>query len=84
MDALTADVADQLVETPARAGRRFATLKLSCDPRPEPDRPAAHSLLADAEAALSRKFLEIAKTECEAEVEPERVPDDFGRKPFAA
>jgi hypothetical protein len=59
-------------------------LKLSCDLRPEHDRPAAHSLVADADAALSRKFPDIAKTECEAEVEPERVGDNFGRKPFAA
>jgi hypothetical protein len=48
--------------------------------RPEPARPAAHSLLADAEAALSWKFLDIAQAQREAEAEPDRVLTDGCRE----
>lgn len=80
VDALTADAADYLAGSPARRGRCSASLEIGRDLWPEPDRPAAHGLVAGTDPALSQQLLDIPKTEYEAEVEPDRVPDHISRK----
>ena len=69
IDALTADVADHLVEMPSRRRRRSAAHESGGDLRTELDRPASHGLMADADPALSQQFFDVAKAEGETEVE---------------
>ena len=77
---LTADVANHLVEMPARRRRRSAALEFGGDLRTELDRPAAHGLLADTDSPLSQQLFDVPKTQGETEVEPDRMTDHIGWK----
>src|SRR3954447_11765656 len=46
-------------------------------------RPLPHGFMADDDAAGSQHLLDHAQAEREAEIEPNRVADDLGRKPVA-
>src|SRR4051812_13416788 len=47
---------------------------------PELQDPATDGLVRGLDAALGQEFLDIAVAEREAQIEPDRVPDDFGRE----
>jgi hypothetical protein len=46
--------------------------------------PAAHRLVADGDPALGEDLLDVPEAEREAEVEPDRMGDHFGRERVAA
>ena len=46
--------------------------------------PAPHRLVGDVEPALGQQILDVAVAQGEAEIEPDRVLDDLGRKAMAA
>ena len=64
------DLADHLVQVPARRRRGPATLQAPRNLGAELDRPAADRLVADIDPALSQQILDVAKTEREAEIQP--------------
>jgi hypothetical protein len=80
--ALTADVHHHLIQMPARARRRTAPLQIASNLRAELDRPATDGLITDVDAALRQQFFDVAKVRCEAEIEPNPVADNIGRKPM--
>jgi hypothetical protein len=46
--------------------------------------PTPHRFIGDVEPALGQQFLHVAVAQREAEIEPDRVLDDLGRKTMAA
>jgi hypothetical protein len=49
----------------------------------ELERPLSHGLVADDDAAGREHLLDRAPTQREAKIQPDRVADDFRRKPLA-
>lgn len=45
--------------------------------------PSSDRFVGDVDTALRQKILDVAKTQLEPEVEPDRMCDDLGRKPVA-
>src|SRR6266446_4511823 len=52
--------------------------------RAELQHPTPHRFIGDVEPALGEQFLYVAVAQREAEIEPDRVLDDLGRKTMAA
>ena len=52
--------------------------------RAELQHPTPHRFIGDVEPALGEQFLHVAVAQREAEIEPDRVLDDLGRKTMAA
>ncbi len=70
-----ADLADHFVQMPS-AGRGGApAAKIGGDERPKLVHPAADRLAADRDPAPRHHFLNVAKAQCEAEIEPDGVPE---------
>jgi hypothetical protein len=61
-------------------GSTFAQVR--CDHRSEMIHPAPDGLISD--PAFRQQIFDVAETQREAEIEPDRVLDDFGRKAIAA
>ena len=78
---LAADLADHLVQMPARRRRHPAPLQAPGELGPELDRPAPDRLVADVDAALGEQLLNVPKAEREAEIQPHRMADYVRRKP---
>jgi hypothetical protein len=57
--------------------------KVARDSRPEFQHPSADSLVSDLKTALRQQILDITVAQGEAQVEPDRVPDDDWRKAVA-
>jgi hypothetical protein len=49
----------------------------------ELERPLPHALVADDDAARGQHLLDHAQAEGKAEIQPNRMADDLGRKPVA-
>ena len=54
------------------------------DHRPEVVEPAAHGFLRDRDPALREQILDVTKTECEPEIEPNRLMYDLRREPISS
>src|SRR4051812_11404748 len=65
------------------ARARQPTADLISERLAEFQRPLSHALVADDDAARGQHFLDHAQAEREAEIKPNRVTDDLGRKPVA-
>src|SRR6516165_7579674 len=52
--------------------------------RAELQHPTPHRFIGDVELALGEQFLHVAVAQRKAEIEPDRVLDDLGRKTMAA
>jgi len=79
---LAGDADHDLVEMPDVAKARALSPEPACVVRSELSGPAAHRLLGDNDAALQH-FLDQAKAQGEAEIQPHRMRDDRGRKTMA-
>ena len=73
-----------LVEMPAIARPRATLAQPSRDRGTEFQHPTPYRFVGDVEPALGQQFLDIAVAQGEAEIEPDRVLDDLGRKTMAA
>ncbi len=67
-----------LIEVPMIAGLRAGTAQIGGDDRPELQEPAAHGLVGDIQAPLGEHLLNIAVTQSEPGVQPDRMADDIG------
>ncbi len=65
-----------LVEMPARRWPRTATAKFAGEQRPEFQDPAPHCFVGDIQSTLSEQILDVAITEGETNIEPNRLSDD--------
>jgi hypothetical protein len=81
---LAGDAHYHLVQMPAIVRPRTALTKPSCDDGTEFQQPTPHRFVRDVETTLGQQFLDIAVAQGEAEIEPNRVPDDLGREAMAA
>ncbi len=79
----TANLEEDLVKTPS-AGM-FAPTPSDAPgvDTAELEDPWSDCFVGDVEAALRHEILDVAKTQLEPEVEPDRMRDDLGRKPVA-
>ena len=77
------DAHHHLVEMPAIARPRATPTQPSRDPRTELQHPAPHRFVGDVEPSFGQELLDIAIAQSEAEIEPDRVLDDLGRKAMA-
>src|SRR6516162_7935869 len=73
-----------LVQMPAIAWPRPTLAQPSRNRRAELQHPTPHRFIGDVEPALGQQFLHVAIAQREAEIEPDRVLDDLGRKTMAA
>src|SRR5713226_7556809 len=70
---------DHLIEMPLTLWCRSPAPKVARDSRPELQHPSSDSLVTDLQTALRQQILDITVAQGEAQVEPDRVPDDNGR-----
>ena len=74
------DPNNHLIEVPSRA-RAWAPLpQLARDQRAEFQHLAPHLFIGDAEPTLGEQFLHVSVAQGEAEIKPDRVLNDLGRK----
>jgi hypothetical protein len=69
---------------PGRMGFGSMFAQVRCDHRSEMIDPAPDGLIGDRDPAFRQQIFGVAETQREAEIEPDRVLDDFGRKAIAA
>src|SRR5215471_4636503 len=81
---LASDPNHHLVEVPAIAGPRTAAAKPSRDHRAEFQHPTPDGFVGDVEPPLGEEFLDVTIAQREAQVEPDRMLDDYRRKAVAA
>jgi hypothetical protein len=81
---LPGDPNDHLVEVPSRARARAALPQLARDQRAEFQHPAPHRFIGDLEPALGKQFLHVSVAQREAEIKPDPVLNDLGRKAMTA
>jgi hypothetical protein len=67
-----------LIEMPPRGWPRASTPKFSGEQRPELQYPSPHRFVGDIQTALRQQIFDVAIAECEADVQPNGVPDDRG------
>jgi len=72
-----------LVEVPLVSGIGQPPPDLVSEVLAELERPLPHALVADDDAARSQHLLDHAQAEGKAEIQPNRMADDLGRKPVA-
>src|SRR6185369_5805951 len=72
-----------LIQVPLVAGTGQPAADLVRERLAELERPLAHGLVADGDAAGGQQLLDHPQAEREAEVEPDRVADDLRREPVA-
>jgi hypothetical protein len=72
-----------LIEMPPIMRHRPSAPEVLRDRRPEFQYPSSDGLVADVKPALRQQVLDIAIAQCEAKVEPNRVPDDIWREAVA-
>src|ERR1700761_6026213 len=72
-----------LVEVPLVSGIGQPPPNLVGEVLAELERPLPHALVADDDAARSQHLLDHAQAEGKAEIQPNRMADDLGRKPVA-
>jgi hypothetical protein len=63
------------------SGTPFAQIRR--DHRPEMVHPAANRLVGDRNPALGEQIFDVAKAQCEPEIEPDRLLNDLGREPVS-
>jgi hypothetical protein len=73
-----------LVQMPSIAWPRPTPAQPSRNRRGERRHPTPHRFIGDVEPAIREQFLHVAVAQLETEIEPDRVPDDLGRKTMAA
>ena len=78
------DPDDHLAEVPSRARAWAGLPQLARDQRAEFQHPAPHRFIGDVEPTLGEHFLHISVAQGEAEIKPDRVLNDLGRKAMAA
>src|SRR5664279_2914137 len=66
---------------PGHVGLRSAFAQVRCDHCPEMVHPAPNGLVGDHDAALRQQIFDVAKAQCEPEIEPDRLLDDLRREP---
>src|SRR5258708_39039096 len=81
---LAGDPPHHLVQTPSIAGSRPMLAQLSRDRGAKLQHPAPHRFIGEVEPTLGEQFLDVAVAQGEAEIEPDCVLDDLGRKAVAA
>src|SRR6516162_525861 len=69
---------------PSIAWPRPTLAQPSRNRRAELQHPTPHRFIGDVEPALGEQFLHVAVAQREAQIEPDRVLDDLGRKTMAA
>jgi Hsp20/alpha crystallin family len=69
---------------PVRMGIGSTFAQVRCDHRSEMIHPAPDGLIGDRDPAFRQQIFDVAETQREAEIEPDRVLDDFGREAIAA
>jgi hypothetical protein len=69
---------------PGRVGFGSAFAQVRRDHRPEMVHPAPDGLIGDHDPAFRQQIFDVAETQREPNIEPDRVLDDFGRKEVAA
>ena len=77
---LAGDPHHHLVQMPSVARPRATPTQPSRDRGTEFQHPAPHRLVGDFEPSFGQQFLDIAVAQGEAEIQPNRVLDDLGRK----
>ena len=77
---LARDANDHLVEVPAIARPRTALPQPSCNPGPEFQNPAPYRLIGNIEATLGEELFDVAIAQCEPEIKPDSVLDDWRRE----
>jgi hypothetical protein len=82
--AYTGDPDHHLVQMPSIAWPRPTLAQPSRNRRAELQHPTPHRFIGDIEPALGEQFLHVAVAQRKAEIEPDRVLDDLGRKTMAA
>jgi len=80
---LARDRQHDLIEVPLVSGCGQTTPDLVGKVLPKLQRPLAHRLVADHDAACSKDFVHVAQAERETEVEPDREADDLGWEAIA-
>ena len=78
------DPNDHLVEVPSRARAGAALSQLARDQRAEFQHPAPHRFIGDVEPTLGEQFLYVSVAQGEAEIKPDCVLNDLGRKAMSA
>ena len=82
--AYTGDPDHHLVQMPSIAWPRPTLAQPSRNRRAELQQPTPHRFIGDVEPALGEQFFHVAVAQRKAEIQPNRVLDDFGRKAIAA
>jgi len=77
---LASDFNDDLVQMPNISQRMLSTPKMSSDLWSEFDSPSPARFVRNVNTAFEEHFLNFTQAEIEANVEPDRVGDDFGRE----
>jgi hypothetical protein len=81
---LPGDPDDHLIEVPSRARAWAALPQLARDHRAEFQHPAPHRFIGDVEPTLGEQFLHVSVAQGEAEIKPDRMLNDLGRKAMTA
>ena len=66
-----------LVEVPLSTWPGTKPTEVASESWPELDNPAPNRLIGQVEPAFGQELFHISVAQCEAEIEPDRVPDDF-------
>ena len=72
-----------LVEMPGGVRLRPAFTQVSRDHGSKMVHPAAHALIGHQDLALGKQILDVAETQGEPDIKPDRLLDDFGREAVA-
>jgi hypothetical protein len=77
---LAADGDYHFIQMPVIAGLRSLASKVGGDHRPELDEPPADRFVGHIQAPFGEHLLDVAQTECEACIKPNRLTDDRRRE----
>src|SRR3984893_12581817 len=84
IDHAAIDFQIDLVEMPDGVRLRPAFTQVSRDHGSKMVHPAAHALIGHQDPALGKQILDVAETQGEPDIKPDRLLDDFGREAVAA
>ena len=84
IDHAAIDFQIDLVEMPDGVRLRPAFTQVSRDHGSKMVHPAPHALIGHQDPALGKQILDVAETQGEPDIKPDRLLDDFGREAVAA
>jgi hypothetical protein len=80
IEELAVDLQVHLIHVPSITRLRATLAQLGCESRAEAEAPPADALVADHQASLGEKQLNVLRAQAEEVIKPDCMPDDLSRE----